>query len=127
MTQLFVYGSLLKGEDRDGLVAHLSARPATVPGRLWRAAAGYAALEVDPSGTPIHGEVLSIDKPALLTVLDMIEGTGPGLYSRISLTIQTRHGPEQAWAYVMDASQLRRAGCHRLKVSDWRRITRHRG
>ena len=126
MSQLFVYGSLLRGEERDGLVAHLSHRPATTKGKLWRAPAGYPALELDHRAEASKCEVLTLESPAILTVLDMYEGVREGLYDRIKVTIQTPHGEEQAWAYVMNSAQLRRAQCTRLKGSDWRSFTRRR-
>ena len=126
MTQLFVYGSLLRGEERDGLVAHLKSREATIRGCLWRTRAGYPALELDPKGSAVKGEVLSLENPSLLTVLDMIEGTGDGLFSRVHEDIQTQYGPEQAWVYVMNASQIRRVGGVRMKGNDWRAFTRRR-
>jgi gamma-glutamylcyclotransferase (GGCT)/AIG2-like uncharacterized protein YtfP len=126
MTQLFVYGSLLRGEERDGLVAHLKPREATIRGCLWRTTAGYPALELVPGGSAVKGEVLSLEKPSLLTILDMIEGTGAGLFSRVQENIQTQYGPEQAWVYVMNAAQIRRVGGMRMKGNDWRSFTRRR-
>jgi gamma-glutamylcyclotransferase (GGCT)/AIG2-like uncharacterized protein YtfP len=126
MAQLFVYGSLLRGEERAGLIAHLDVREATVRGRLWRAQAGYPVLELNPKAEPIHGEVLRLDKASVLTVLDLIEGVNEGKYKRVGARILTEQGFEEAWVYVMDANQRRRAGCVRLGVKDWRTLSRHR-
>ena len=126
MNQIFVYGTLMRGEEREGLVAHLSARPATIRGQLWRAPAGYPALLLSGSGAKITGEVLSLDDTQLLSALDLIEGTREGLYDRIEATIQTESGSEQAWVYVMSPLQLRQSGCHPTKATDWRQLTRRR-
>ena len=125
MSQLFVYGTLMRGEEREGLLSHLDVRPATIIGRLWRAPAGYPALELVPNGRPIVGEVLTLDTPSILVALDLIEGVSQGLYHRIETTVQTIEGTEKAWVYVMNASQLRQADCIPLKGNDWRKF-RHR-
>jgi len=124
MSQIFVYGTLMRGEEREGLVANLMARPATIRGQLWRAPAGYPALLLNDNGAEITGEVLTLDNPRILTALDLIEGTKEGLYARIEATIQTESGAEQAWVYVMSPLQLRQAGCRPTKATDWRKLTR---
>ena len=126
MEHLFVYGTLMRGEDREGLVAQFEARPAHTLGQLWRVPAGYPALAFNPQGEPVAGEVLALDNASVLMVLDLYEGVGEGLYSRIKIPIQTDTGTELAWAYVMSPSQLREAGCVRLKLSDWRDYRRRR-
>ena len=126
MNRLFVYGTLMRGEEREGLLANLTARPATIRGQLWRAPAGYPALLLVDSGTEIAGEVLTLDNPAILTALDLIEGTKEGLFTRTEATIQTESGPQQAWDYVMSPLQLRQAGCRQTKATDWRKLTRRR-
>lgn len=126
MELLFVYGTLLRGEEREGLVSQFEARAAITLGKLWRVPAGYPALQFSMEGTPISGEVLTISGSPVLSVLDLYEGVGEGLYDRIRLPIQTDKGTEQAWAYVMSPVQLRRAGCIPLKVNDWRHYRRGR-
>jgi gamma-glutamylcyclotransferase (GGCT)/AIG2-like uncharacterized protein YtfP len=127
MELLFVYGTLLRGEDREGLVSQFDVRTAVTLGKLWRVPAGYPALQFSMEGKPIAGEVLTLDGPSVLSVLDLYEGVREGLYDRIRLPVQTDKGTEQAWAYVMSSTQLRRAGCVPLKVSDWRHYRRGRG
>jgi gamma-glutamylcyclotransferase (GGCT)/AIG2-like uncharacterized protein YtfP len=122
--QLFVYGTLLRGEERDGLVLSLPVAPATVTGRLHLVPAGYPALEVDGSGPPISGELLTLESASILTLLDLVEGVADGLYSRTEVTAQTVQGPVRAWAYVMNGAQRRRANCRPLKVRDWRALRR---
>ena len=126
MNQLFVYGTLMRGEEREGFLANLTARPATIRGQLWRAPAGYPALLLVDGGAEITGEVVTLDNPAILTALDLIEGTKEGLYTRTVATIQTETGPQQAWVYVMSPLQLRQAACRQTKTTDWRQLTRRR-
>ena len=63
MNQLFVYGTLMRGEERGFLAA--TARPATIQGQLWRAPAGYPALLLVDGGAEIAGEVVALDNPAI--------------------------------------------------------------
>ncbi len=120
---LFVYGTLMRGEEREGIVAHLPNQPAIAMGQLWRAPAGYPALFVDPNGLPIRGELLAIEQPSIFMVLDLYEGVAEGLYTREIIDVQTERGPVQAWAYIMSQQQLRRAGCRFIKTTDWRTIS----
>ena len=126
MSHLFVYGTLMRGEERDGFVNHLEARQASIMGRLWRAPAGYPALELTDRGIPIAGEILALDTPSILIALDLIEGVSQGLYNRVQATVQTENGHEMAWVYVMNATQLRQASCTPLKGNDWRKFRRRR-
>ena len=120
MDHMFIYGTLMRGEEREGLLLHLVRIPATSMGRLWRAAAGYPVFEPDGAGVPIHGELVPMDDPALLQMLDLIEGVAGGLYSRSKVDTTSDNGPKQAWTYVMDQHQRRRAGCTPIKATDWR-------
>ena len=120
---LFVYGTLMRGEEREGIVAHLSMVPAITRGQLWRAPAGYPALFIDPNGHPIRGELLRIEQPSIFMVLDLYEGVAEGLYTREIIDVQTEDGPIQAWAYIMSKKQLRLAGCQAIKTMDWRKIS----
>ena len=126
MEYLFVYGTLLRGEERDGFVVHLTVRAGTTRGRLWRAPAGYPVLQVDPEGLDIAGELLTIDDLKTLRVLDLLEGVADGLYSRIRVPVVSDGRTVEAWAYAMDASQLRRTHCTRLELRDWRAFRRRR-
>jgi len=122
-SRLFVYGTLMRGEERDGLVAHLRSEPASIRGQLWRAPAGYPALFLDPSGQEIAGELIELEQESILMVLDLYEGVGEGLYSREKVNVSVRGQQELAWAYVMSRAQLRIAGCQRLKTTDWRTVS----
>ena len=122
-TKLFVYGTLMRGEERDGLVAHLTATPATVHGHLWRAPAGYPALLLDPSGPTIQGELLQLEQASILMVLDLYEGVAEGLYTRQQIDVSVNGRKEAAWAYIMSRTQLRVAGCQPTKATDWRMLS----
>ncbi len=126
-THLFVYGTLMRGEERDGLVAHLPATPASVRGQLWRVPAGYPALYLDPAGIEIRGELLQLENESILMVLDLYEGVSEGLYSREVVPITVRGMKKTAWVYVMSRAQLRIAGCQPLKTDDWRTVSPKQG
>jgi len=124
MDHIFVYGTLLRGEERDGMVLSLPVTPAITRGRLYMVPAGYPALQFDPQGPEIHGEVLTLDTPGILTLLDLVEGVADGLYSRHKIPVQTEEGTLQAWAYLMDKHQIRRARGKKLDIQDWRILRR---
>ena len=133
---LFVYGTLMQGQPADGYLANRRIRAATTPGVLYRVPAGYPALVPDPSGAPIHGELILDTEPGLLTVLDLYESTGTGLFLRkpIRVTLlDTASGQRglfsagsaslmDAQAYVVTEKQARFRRYHRLKTTDWRNI-----
>lgn len=124
MAHLFVYGTLMRGEERDGMVLSLPVAPATTRGRLHMVPAGYPALELDPKAAEISGELLTLEDPGILTLLDLVEGVAQGLYTRAQIPVWTADGMLEAWAYVMGIQQLRRAACRPLKVKDWRALAR---
>ncbi len=124
MENLFVYGTLMRGQDQEGLVAHLPVQAAFTRGALWRAPAGYPALEFNAGGAQIVGEVLTLPDPSMFIVLDLYEGIADGLYTRTRIPVQTEEGISTAWAYTMNAQQLRRAGCRRMELTDWRKTRR---
>ncbi|MCB9691782.1 MAG: gamma-glutamylcyclotransferase [Alphaproteobacteria bacterium] len=86
MTDLFVYGTLLRGAPQGALLAHLPRTDARVAGRLFRMPAGYPALVLLPDDHPergfVHGELVSGVDPRLLVLLDRYEGVDEGLYVR---------------------------------------------
>lgn len=117
---LFVYGSLLRGQPQDGLVAAFVALPATCRGRLYLMPAGYPVLVHDPDGPEIAGELLVLDQPGVLGVLDLYEGVDGGLYRRATLPVTARGRVLSAFAYVMSAEQVRRRRLRALEATDWR-------
>jgi gamma-glutamylcyclotransferase (GGCT)/AIG2-like uncharacterized protein YtfP len=121
---LFVYGTLLRGQVGEGLVAALRARPATMRGRLWSVPSGYPALVPDPSGPEASGELLEVDRPGLWSVLDLYEGVGGGLYEREAHPAGCEGAQVPAWVYAASGPRARRAGCRPLTLTDWRVLGR---
>jgi len=133
---LFVYGSLMRGQAADGYLADRRIRAATVRGFLYRVPAGYPALVVDPSGEPIHGELVLDTDPGLLMVLDIYESVGSGLYHRtpVEAVLKDQRSGQRslfggahadtiaAQAYVVSGRQARARRYHRLKATDWRTV-----
>jgi len=103
---LFVYGTLLPGEERWWVLQHIvigSGAPDAVLGLLYDTGEGYpaAAFDVDsPDGaTPVLGQVFELDASRLqqaLDVLDEVEDAVLGLYRRVR--VRTVSGRE-VWAY----------------------------
>jgi gamma-glutamylcyclotransferase (GGCT)/AIG2-like uncharacterized protein YtfP len=99
--RLFVYGTLMPGQQRWHLLAPLATagkpEPAEVAGHLFRTPYGWPAAVFDPAASSVvPGLVITLLDPArALPVLDEIEGTGAGLFHRRLIT--TTAG--QCWAY----------------------------
>ncbi|MCP3989347.1 MAG: DUF480 domain-containing protein [Actinomycetia bacterium] len=104
LDQLFIYGTLIPGEDRWPLLEDFitALESDTTRGRLFDGGVGYPAARFDGTGTipdRIHGLRMTIDPEVLddcLDMLDEIEGAGTGLYHRV--VIETDSG-RMAWAY----------------------------
>ena len=121
--QLFVYGTLLRGGRDAGLLADLEPRSARVRGALYLLPAGYPALRTDRGGRWIHGELVALDDPRRLRLLDLNRGVGQGLFTRAVLPVAADDGRSTtAWAYVVAAPALRRAKARRLQIDHWRRM-----
>ena len=101
ITHLFVYGTLLPGEERwRFLVPFVVGQgvPDTAPGDLYDTGLGYPAARFGTVGT-IIGQTFTLLETAdarALTELDVIEGAVAGLYRRTSIV--TGNGV-RAWAY----------------------------
>ncbi len=100
-TCVFVYGTLLPGEERWPLIAAhvVAARPANVRGALFDTGAGYPCALFDRDGT-IPGAVLELrpaEVDAVLAMLDEVEGVELGLYERVVVTTDAN---EPAWSYA---------------------------
>jgi gamma-glutamylcyclotransferase (GGCT)/AIG2-like uncharacterized protein YtfP len=121
---LFVYGSLLQGEELDGYLAGLSPRPARTRGRLYRLPAGYPSLVPTTEDLWVKGELVSLDSMARLRVLDVVEGVGRGLYTREKIPIALQGQTLQAWAYVMRGPQIEAIGGRPIPSGDWRVVSR---
>lgn len=121
---VFVYGTLLRGQENDGYLAGLKCWPGTTRGQLYRVPAGYPALVPDPDGREIQGEVVRLDSPARLDVLDIFEGVPQGLYARREVDVLSMGRPGRAWAWVVDARTARFRRYLALETGDWRTIAR---
>jgi gamma-glutamylcyclotransferase (GGCT)/AIG2-like uncharacterized protein YtfP len=99
--RLFVYGTLMPGEESWHLLSPLAAsgvpEPATAAGALYRTPYGWPAAVLDAAApTVVPGLVVTLRDPGrALPVLDEFEGTGRGLFER--RLIKTSAGP--CWAY----------------------------
>lgn len=114
---LFVYGTLLSDEPRAAMVRARARHPAKTRGRLFRLPAGYPAL-VAGGEDWVHGELVEIDDPRLLTLLDHYEGTDEGLFCRVQLPVVLGLRSQLAWAYVMDHPE--RLGGEYIASGRWR-------
>lgn len=100
MSQLFVYGTLMPGQARwpilNGFVAG-SPTAESIGGTLYDTGCGFPALFPEGSGT-VPGFVVPLDPEQLdeaLLVVDAVEGTGSGLFSRAWVDV----GGSGAWVY----------------------------
>lgn len=124
VVRLFVYGTLMRGQAQDGLLAGFPARAGATRGRLWLHPAGYPVLVADPGGRRIMGELVELADPSRLRVLDLYEGTTDGLYQRVELPVELEGQVLTAWAYTMRPEQVRARGLSPLDLTDWRRSGR---
>ena len=118
---VFVYGTLLEGEERGWVLDACERRVATVDGVLCDLGdRGYPGLM--PGEGRVHGEVVRLpDDGVLLARLDQIEGMRAhgapnNLYRRGCVRARTEDGPVWAWTYWwngMDAGEPIASG-------DWR-------
>lgn len=99
--RLFVYGSLLRGEENHGalLGARFVAEARTVPRYSLVSLGPYPAL-VPGGSTAVVGEVYEVTEE-LLCALDEFEGV-PEHYLRVDVEIE---GGEPAFAYVLAPQQ----------------------
>jgi len=105
---VFVYGTLMQGEQRWPQLEPWSMEVASgaVSGGLYHLGA-YPGLRLDENGT-VHGEVHRCrDATEALAVLDQIEGCDAfepehGLYLRVPVHVQIEGGSVWAWTYVIN-------------------------
>jgi gamma-glutamylcyclotransferase (GGCT)/AIG2-like uncharacterized protein YtfP len=101
MAHLFVYGTLLPGEERWRFLAPVvlgHGVPDTAPGDLYDTGLGYPAARFGTAGM-ITGRTFTLIESSddrALRNLDVIEGAVAGLYRRTSIV--TGNGV-RAWAY----------------------------
>ena len=122
MTPVFVYGSLMAGEESDGLLTAFDRQPASCRGTLFLMPAGYPALVPSESGVPIHGELIHLPDFNILRVLDHFERVSEGLYLREEVQVSTGASSVPAWAYVLSSDLARRRHLRKLDVDDWRKL-----
>lgn len=114
---LFVYGSLKPGESRwrslQPLLTPHVAVDAVVPGLLYDTQYGYPAAVLSASSdTLVPGVVVELDEPAIaLNLVDEIEGTGAGLFSRQLVAASGR----ACWAYTWP----HRVGPDFVRIPSW--------
>lgn len=116
--ELFVYGTLLTGEDQAGLLGQASRIPATTRGTLWGLPAGYPAL-AGGHGV-VHGELVTLADRRLLEILDRYEGVDEGLYRRVRIDVLVGLRTQIAWAYRMENPRAR--GGRLLRSGRWRSL-----
>ncbi len=121
---LFVYGSLMRGEELEGYLADSKAQAARTRGQLFRLPAGYPALVPEPDGEWVKGELVSLKNMARLQVLDLVEGVDRGLYKRLQIEVETESQKLRAWAYVMSAKQVRALHGRAISSGDWKTVSR---
>ena len=118
LQHVFVYGTLLAGEERGHVLDACERRQATVTGQLVDLDRGYPGLV--PGNATVHGELVRLPDGAMLTRLDGIEGfdahTSPNnLYRRGFVKVQSGDESVWAWTYYWNGGDGRP-----LPGGDWR-------
>ena len=118
---VFVYGTLLEGEERGWVLDACERRAATVEGVLCDLGGrGYPGLM--PGGGTVHGEVVCLPNDGvLLARLDQIEGmrahgAPTNLYRRGFVRARAEEGPVWAWTYWWNDVDAGKA----IASGDWR-------
>jgi gamma-glutamylcyclotransferase (GGCT)/AIG2-like uncharacterized protein YtfP len=133
MAAVFVYGTLMQGQIRHGLIATagpLRIVPARTPGRLADLGDYPGLVPARRSGQWVHGEYAEFQEPAtqaftsLLAQLDFVEEYSPAaeadsLYLRRSVPVVFEDGTKRwARAYVYNRPYDPRGI---IRSGDWRR------
>jgi gamma-glutamylcyclotransferase (GGCT)/AIG2-like uncharacterized protein YtfP len=121
MSDVFVYGTLMRGMPQGALLAHLPREDAWMHGRLYRMPAGYPAI-VPGGGGRVYGELVRDVDERLMAVLDRYEGVAEGLYVREErdVLVGLLRRPAFVWIGV---DPVRRGG-RLLKTGRWRHTVR---
>lgn len=108
--EVFVYGTLLPGQENHRWIAHLVAdsQAARTRGRLFHLPYGYPAMVESDEGW-VRGEILSFRGPVeqVLEVCDKIEGYNverepESLFIRVVRQVEPDGGgPREAWCYCL--------------------------
>lgn len=131
MTKIFVYGTLLEGEENSGFTAGLPTSPAKARGCIYRMPAGYPAMVVAPAHIAprdqrqgwVIGELIELPDDRRLAFLDNLEGVNRGLYVRTKINVSVASRTCEAWAWVMPYEQVKRMKGALIKGGQWRRIS----
>ena len=102
---LFVYGTLLAGEAREGMLRGLGRRQGHSRGTLYHLPAGYPAVVLGGEER-VYGELVDAPNERLLSMLDMVEGVSDGLFRREEVSVTMGLQSQRAWVYVTDASAV---------------------
>jgi len=116
---VFVYGTLLAGEERGHVLEACGRRQATVTGQLVDLNRGYPGLV--PGKATVHGELVWLPDDTMLARLDGIEGfhahTSPNnLYRRGFVQVRCDDEDVWAWTYHCNGVDLGEA----IPSGDWR-------
>ncbi|MEZ4321183.1 MAG: gamma-glutamylcyclotransferase family protein [Myxococcota bacterium] len=106
MTDVFVYGTLMRGFPQGAMLKRFPHVAATTAGRIYRLPAGYPALRVGADGT-VHGELVRGVDDRVLRLLDQYEGVDEGLYTREPIEVVSGLRQFAAEAWVMSDPEAR--------------------
>ncbi len=110
LARLFVYGTLMPGQQRWPVLAPYAVSWArvTAPGELWDTGLGFPGVRFDAAAPPVPGVLVVIAPelvPAALEMLDRVEDEGR-LYRRV--VVETSAGPAYAYEWLGSTEGLRR-------------------
>ena len=119
LQHVFVYGTLLAGEERGHVLEVCERRQATVTAQLVDLDRGYPGLV--PGNATVHGELVRLPDDAMLARLDGIEGfhahTSPNnLYRRGFVQVRCDGEDVWAWTYYWNGMSPGEA----IPSGDWR-------
>ena len=131
MTNIFVYGTLLSGEENSGFLVGLPVTPAKAKGKIYRLPAGYPAMAVTPPHIRpnndnqdwVAGELVELPNDSRLAFLDNLEGVNRGLFVRTRLDVAVASRTYVAWAWVMSVDAIARRKGTLIRGGEWRRIS----
>lgn len=132
LSNLFVYGTLMRGEKRFSVLLGRSPScilVAHVRGNLYNLGS-YPGLDLEGDEGTVRGEFIMVPDeqiPTLLHELDHIEGfagfgTNGNLFKRKLVLADVGQGrPRLSWAYIMEGhkGQKIESGCWRVETSRW--------
>lgn len=121
MHNVFVYGTLLKGERNDFLLKNATciAEHCTTLGELYDTGYGYPAIKLSNEAR-VYGELYQVSDDELIE-LDRLEGYTDGaennLYERVIHSVETETGTTTAFVYVAASENLLN---ERIVSGNWR-------